>query len=447
MSTPAPPADPPPLAIPVPLPARRWLPATFRALRHRNYRLYFVGQIVSLTGSWLQTAALTWLAYDLTRQSRWPALVGAAQVLPALLLGVWGGSLADRWPRRTLIVLTQSGLLLLALLLAGMIALGAATPWGLLAASLLIGVVNAIDTPARLAFVIDMVGRDDLINAVALNSLIFNLARALGPACGAVLLPALGPGPCFLLNGLTFAAVLAALAAMRLPRAGPRRLERPAGSLLDSLRSLARRRDLVLLVALAAALAFFGWPLQALLPALSDQRLGAGEAGYAWMLSGIGGGALVGALLVASYGSLSRRRAFLGAGVVVGVAALLGLAVTKGLPVAVLSCALSGCGLILFFATGQAMMQLGADEHNRGRVMGIWLAVLSGAAPAGNLATGFFADCWGVQAVLLGMAGGITLAGAGVLLLGAVLLQGQNGSGVRVERNGDDDAPGRNDGR
>src|SRR5262245_42788534 len=119
MSTPAPPADPPPLAIPAPPPARRWLPGAFRALRHRNYRLYFVGQIVSLTGSWLQTAALTWLSYDLTRQSRWPALVGAAQVLPALLLGVWGGSLADRWPRRTLIVLTQSGLLLLALLLAG----------------------------------------------------------------------------------------------------------------------------------------------------------------------------------------------------------------------------------------------------------------------------------------------------------------------------------------
>ncbi len=400
-----------------PTPGKRRRPGTFRALRHRNYRLYFTGQIVSLTGSWVQTAALTWLAYDLTRQSLWPALVGTAQVLPTLLLGVLGGGLADRWPRRPLIFLSQAGLLLLALALAGMVLCGLATPAGLLAVAVLIGVVNAVDTPARLTFVMDMVGRDDLLNAVALNSLVFNVARAVGPAACAGLLPLLGPGSCFLLNGLTFLAVLAALLAMRLPppAAGPHRRR---GSTLDSFRYLAGRPFLVLLVLLAGALAFFGWPLLALLPALADQHLHAGDAGYAWMLSGVGSGALVGALLVASFGSLARRLFFLGGGVVLGVVSLLGLAQAHALSLAVFFCALSGCGLILFFATAQAAMQLGADEHNRGRIMGIWLMVLSGAQPAGNLVSGTLADDWGVPAVLLLQSAGIALAVAGVALLG-----------------------------
>ena len=190
----------------------------------------------------MQTAALTWLAYRLTAGSSLPARVTAAQVVPTLLLGVWGGGLADRLPRRSLIFLAQAGLLLLALLLAGMVAFGLATPLALLAASLLIGVVNAIDTPARLAFVIDMVGRDDLMNAVALNSLLFNVARAVGPALGMLALPWVGLAGCFLLNGLTFLAVLAALAAMRLPRPGRRAGRAKRGSLASGFRHLARRR-------------------------------------------------------------------------------------------------------------------------------------------------------------------------------------------------------------
>ena len=399
----------------------RWRPATFRALGHRNYRLYFTGQLVSLTGSWVQTAALTWLAYELTEQSFWPSLIGAAQVVPTLLLGIWGGSLADCWPRRPLIFLTQSALLVLAVVLAVLTGLGAATPAGLLVVALLIGVVNAIDTPARLAFVIDMVGRDDLMNAIALNSLVFNLARALGPAISAVLLKVLAPGPCFLINALTFTAVLGALLAMRLPAQARRAGGRPLGSTFDSFRYLAQRRGLVLLVMLAAALAFFGWPLLALLPALSEKQLHAGGAGYAWMLSGLGAGALVGALLVASFGSLGRRLFFLAAGTGLGVTSLVGLALLPSLALAIAGCALSGCGLILFFATAQATLQLGADEHNRGRIMGIWLVVLSGAQPAGNLMAGLLADAWGVPSVLLWQAAGIALAAAVVALLALVL--------------------------
>src|ERR1700722_13853286 len=190
--------------------SERWHLTTFSALRHRNYRLYFIGQVISLTGSWVQSTALTWLAYELTKKNQFTALVSAAQVVPTLLLGVYGGGLADRLPRRPLIFLTQSVFLLLALVLSAMAGFHMATGWGLFVVAVLIGVVNAVDTPARLAFVIDMVGREDLVNAVALNSLIFNLARVVGPAIGALLLGYGEAGWCFLANGLTFVAVLVA---------------------------------------------------------------------------------------------------------------------------------------------------------------------------------------------------------------------------------------------
>jgi MFS family permease len=396
----------------------RWRRGTFRALRHRNYRLYFAGQLVSLTGSWVQTAALTWLAWDLTHQSRWPALVGAAQTLPTLALGVWGGSLADRWPRRPLICATQTLLLLLAGLLAALVLLGQITPAGLLAVAGVIGIVNAVDTPARLAFIIDMVGRDDLPNAVALNSLQFNVARCVGPALCGVLLAGLGAGPCFVLNALTFLAVLAALAAMRLPPRPALPTGSPPASLFAGFRHLGRHPLLLLLLLLAGALGLFGWPVLALLPALSARCLRAGHDGYAWMLSAVGAGALVGALLVASFGTRRGRLPLLMLGVVLASSALVGLALVRDLAPAAGCCALLGCGLILFFATGQGVMQLGAGDDNRGQVMGIWLMVLAGAQPLGQVCAGRLADAWGEPAVLALQACGIALAALAVGLLG-----------------------------
>lgn len=396
-----------PLASRPPAPALKpWRMNTFRALRHRNYRLYFGGMTISLIGSWVQGAALTWMAYDLTGQSSWTAFVSAAQILPMLLLAVWGGSLADRWARRPLIFLAQSSLLFLSLLLALSVGCRLITPMGLLILALLMGVANAIDTPARLAFVLDLVGREDLINAVALNSLMFNLARALGPALAGLVLPLIGYAGCFLLNSLTYLAVLAALLAMHLPPSPePRRLAAKP-SLLEGFLHLREHYSLILLLLLAAAMAFFSWPLLALLPAFADRQLHAGTSGYTLMLSAIGVGALLGALTVASFGTASRRRGFLAAGIVLTTAALLELSLTSWLSSAVFGCGLAGYGMILFFATGQGAMQLGASEHNRGRVMGIWLMVLSGAQPLGNLVAGPAADWLGERLILaLGAAG------------------------------------------
>jgi MFS family permease len=386
-------------------PSRRWRVDTFRALRHRNYRLYFCGQFVSVTGSWAQSAALTWLAYDLTKESSWPALVGAMQVLPTFVLGVWGGSLADRWPKRPLIFLSQATLLLLAILLGGLVLWGRVTPWHLLAVATAAGIVNAIDLPARLAFVIDLVGRDDLPNAIALNSMLFNLARMFGPIVSGVLFAAAGRGAtgqnaagiCFLLNGLSFVAVLAALAWMELPPM-PSRITAAAKGSADSLwagfRYLAAHRGLILLLALSGSMSLFGWPILSLLPAVADQRLHASTSGYAWMLSAIGGGAGCASLLVASFNAMFRPRWFLAAGVALSSSSLLGLSLARSLPWAVGCCALLGCGLILFFPTSQAIMQLRSEDRVRGRVMGIWSMVLSGAHPLGHLLAGRAADRW-----------------------------------------------------
>ncbi len=402
---------------------RRWRLQTFRSLRHRNYRLYFWGQLVSLTGSWLQLAALTWLAYDLTHTSSWPALISAAQVLPTFVLGGWGGGLADRWPKQWLIFTCQALLLVLALALAAGVAWGLATPGFLLAVAGACGIVNAIDLPSRLSFVIDMVGREDLPNAIALNSLLFNTARAVGPALGGAILPWLGPATCFLLNGLSFGAVLVALAAMRLPPQPQTPTARPKGvSVAEGFAYLGRRPNLVLLLILSGAMSFLAWPLLSLLPAVSDRQLGRGTEGYSALLSAVGCGALVAALIVASFSTRVRPRWFLGAGLVLTAAGVAGLAGTHGLASAVVCATLAGSGMIAFFATGQAVMQLGSADYNRGRIMGIWSAVLCGAHPLGHLVAGRAADRWGAPYVLTYMGLGVAVA-ATVILLAWVYLR------------------------
>ena len=407
-------APPPPPAATPTRPAR-----TFRAFRHRNYRLYFYGQLVSLTGSWVQTTALTWLAWDRTDKALWAGLVVAAQVLPTLLFGAWGGALADRWPKRRLIMLTQAALLAQALGLAAVVWYGQLTPWYMLVFSAAAGVVNALDIPARLAFVVDMVGRDDLHNAVALNSLMFNAARVVGPAVGALLLLAAGPDLCFLLNALSFLAVLAALALMDVNGDAPEahRTRRPA--LLDGFRFVAARRDLRLLMGMTAAVGLFAWPILSLLTAVAGRCLDANAHGfgYGMLLCSFGVGALPSTLLAASCDSPAMRRWFLAAGVVLAAMGLLGLAGAATLPLAMACCAFLGGGLILFNSTSQTITQLSADDHNRGRVLSIWSMVISIAAPVGGLAAGQAADLFNVPAVLAVLAGSVAASAAVVFLL------------------------------
>jgi MFS family permease len=407
------------------------LAATFRSLRHRNYRLYFFGQLISLIGTWMQTTAVTWLAFKLTQQSSWSALVGTATIFPTFILGAWGGVLADRWPKRSLIFVTQSLFLLLALLLAGLALGGIITPWQLLLVTLAGGVVQAIDLPARLSFVMDMAGREDLMNAVALNSLLFNVARALGPALAGIMLYLLDPWACFLANAISYLAVLWALACMNvsgtsrkvipgpLARSAIAEKRRGGGlrALVGGFTYLPRQPALMFLILLAATTSLFGWPFRILLPALSEHQLAAGDRGYSFMLSATGLGALAAAWTVATFGSLARSRLMITLGVCIISGSLVALSCSGSLASAAAACALLGYGLILFLSTSQSVVQLSTTDHNRGRIMGIWAMTQSGAVPLGDVLAGPAADLGGSVRLVLGFEG-LACAGAALGLVG-----------------------------
>ena len=381
---------------------------TFRSLRHPNYRLYFVGQLVSLVGSWTQITTLVWLAHEQTGQAKWPAFLAAVQIGPTFLLGPWGGALADRVPRRGLIVRTQFAFLTCALILLGLHLAGQLTVGAMLAVMFAHGVVQAIDLPARLAFVPGLVGRDDLSNAVALNSLLFNVARAVGPALAAFLLASAGAAWCFVVNALSYLAVIGALLLIRLPPVGAADVPVPTAE--GGFRVIGRQPGLRIVFALASLAAIGGWPLLALLPSFADKILGRGQTGYGTVLSAVGIGALGAALTAASIGNEVRRKVLLLGGLLAVAIALAGLTVTRSFPAATGCCVLFGFGMILFFATGQTLVQLGTADADRGKVMGVWAMVLSAGVPLGNLVFGPAADEFGVPAVIAVQAGTIGIA-------------------------------------
>lgn len=411
---------------------------TFRSLRHANYRRYFYGQIVSFTGSWMQSAALMWLMYDRTGDPRWPSWLLVAQVGPTLLLGTWGGHLADRLPKRQLVIATQTAFLCNAVILTLLIASGFALPALILALQIASGIVQAIDLPTRLAFVPDLVPREDLINAVGLNSLLFNSARAVGPAIAGVLFLAagevaprlpngtnavtLGAVGCFALNALSFSAVLLALRGIHLVHNPPAANGGKPASGWDGIRYLWERPALGGLVLFTLVMCIFGWPVLTLLPAYTRTELGLAEKSYSVLVSALGAGALVAALATATFGSVGRRAAFLVLGAAATAAGLVGLAQAHSLLAAAGCCSGIGFGLILFLSTGQSTLQLAVPDDRRGRVMSVWAMTLSASAPLGHLLAGEAATAFGVERVLLAMA-----AGTGFVALGlAALVTGRS---------------------
>jgi MFS family permease len=425
---------------PGPPPVRRGLLAalretTFRSLRHRNYRRYFLGQIVSFTGSWMQSAALMWLLYDRTGDPRWPSWVLVAQVAPTILLGTWGGGLADRYPKLKLVFATQSAFLAHAVLLTLLLALDLAPPFLVLGLMVVSGVIQAVDLPARLAFVPDLVPKEDLINAVGLNSLLFNSARAIGPALAALLFlaaeaaaPWLPPGTdpvtlgavaCFALNAASFVAVLVALRGITVAGDAPAAALRPGGA-WDGFRYLREQSAMGALVALTLVLCVFGWPLVTLLPAYTRMQLGRSEQTYSLLVSALGAGALVAALATATFGTAARRGKFLVTGAATVAAGLLGAALATRAEFAAAACAAVGAGMILYLSTGQSTLQLAVPDEKRGRVMALWAMTLSASAPLGHLLAGQAVAVVGVGPVLFAMAVGAALAAAGLALVLAI---------------------------
>ena len=355
----------------------------------------------------MQISVLMWLAHEQTGKAKWPAFLSAVQIGPTLVLGA-GRRLADRIPKRGLIIGTQAVFLSCALALLGLDLLDGLTVWAMLAVMLAQGIVQAIDLPARLAFVPALVARTDLPNAVALNSLLFNSARAIGPALAALLLALGTAGPfwCFLLNAASYLAVIIALVGIRLPPQPDVVVPRNP---LGGFHTLAKTPVLLMLALLGGLVAMGGWPLLGLLPSLTHD-LGQEEGVFGTLFSAIGVGALCAALTAATIGNDLRPKVVLLGGLILVTAALVGLCATQAIAVATVCCALFGFGMILFFASSQSVVQLETKDTDRGKVMGIWAMTLSGGVLVGNFVLGPLADLLGVKSAIAIQACAVALA-------------------------------------
>lgn len=369
---------------------------TFRALRHRDYRLFFGGQLVSLVGTWTQSVAQAWLAYRLSGSAAVLGLVAFSGQIPTFLLASWGGAAADRFPRRSILLATQSASMVLALTLAALTLSGSVAVPHILALAALLGMVNAFDIPARQALVVELVGREDLVNAIALNSSLFNGTRVIGPAIAGVLVARVGEGWCFLINGASYVAVLAGLAAIR---ARPAAAPRPEGSTLariaDGFRYAAGARPVRALLLLLGVVSLTGVPYAVLMPIFADRVLGGGAAALGILMGASGAGALAGALTLAS----RRGIAGLGRWVAISAAgfgsALLLFSLSRALWLSAALLIPVGFFMINQMASSNTLIQSLVPDRYRGRVMALYTMMFMGMAPFGALAAGAAAERWG----------------------------------------------------
>jgi MFS family permease len=386
---------------------------TFAALKHRNFRLFFVGQLVSLTGTWMQTTAQGWLVYQLTGSKVLLGTVAAVGSLP-MLLSPWGGSVADRHPKRTVVFCTQTGMMVLAFVYAALVWSGHIRPWHILVLASLGGLAMAFDMPARQAFMVEMTSREHLMNAISLNSSIFNGARVVGPSVAGFLMAHVGMAWCFLLNGLSFIAVIAGLLLMRLPKfVPPAELASTGRHMLEGFAYVLKHRRVHVLLLLLAVVGVFGWSYSVLLPAYATDILHVGERGYGALLSANGLGALLGALTVATYGSRVRPRLMILGGLWLFAAMLLLLAVVRWYPLVLVCMAVGGWGMLLYFSTSNTLVQTSVSDDMRGRVMGIWALVFGGMMPVGGLESGLLSQAVGVPWTVA--AGALVCATAGLV--------------------------------
>jgi MFS family permease len=382
---------------------------TFRSLRHRNFQLYFGGQLISVAGTWMQAVAQAWLVYEISHSDLTLGVVGFAAAIPALLVSPWGGVIVDRVPKRSLLIATQATAMLLAFILAALTFAGIVQVWEVVLLAGGLGLVNAFDGPARQAFVVEMVGREDLTNAIAVNSMMFNSARVVGPALGGILLATLGAGWCFLLNGLSYLAVIAGLWAMQLPPHTVRRAVK--GGLKElggGLTYVWHYLDQAALLLIALVFAVFGLSYATVLPAFSDQVLHWGATGYGLLNAATGLGAVLGAFVVARNGGGNRRGQLMVWSSIAFPIVLLAFAYT-GLPWLSLALALALGGLFMVqFTMINTMLQLRVSDEMRGRVMSLYTLTFFGFAPFGNLAMGNLAQYWGLS-LTIGLSAAVAL--------------------------------------
>jgi MFS family permease len=391
------------------------LEKTFAALRYPNYRLWFMGQMASLVGTWFQTTAQGFLIFQLTHSAAYLGYVSFASGLPTWLLILYGGVVNDRMPRRNLLVITQTSMMALALILAALTFSNLVQPWHILVLACLLGVVNAFDAPARQAFVVNLVDRADLTNAIALNSTMFQLAMVVGPALAGVTFAAFGAGCCFAFNGITFVAVILALLRMQLQPQPVQHCKASAlGEIGEGLRYALKHTILRALLALMSVVGLFTTAYFTLFPAWAVSVLHGDATTNGWLFSARGLGALLAALLIAALGRFKWKGRLLTWGTFLFPSTLILFALIAWLPLSLLLLVVVGLGFQIVATLAGTLVQTLVPEALRGRLTGIYSLVLFGSLPIGALAGGAAAGWVGPQPAVF--------SGALVTLLFAALL-------------------------
>ncbi len=392
-------------------------PSGLRALDHRDFRLFWTGQLVSLIGTWMQSVAQSWLVLQLSGSPLKLGLIGTFQFAPVLLFSVVAGAIVDRLPKRRLILATQTLLALQAFTLTALVWTGHVRYWHVAVLALLLGCANVIDMPTRQAFIVEMVGRGDLVNAVALNSAAFNGARIVGPALAGLLIGRFGLAPAFLLNGLSFLAVLGALSLVRAEGAPrPRAATTMGEDVLAGLRYALSTPRVALMLSLVLVVSLCVMNFSVFVPLLARNVLRLDAAGFGFLMAALGVGAVTGALSLATLGGRQTPlRAILLAGVLACLT-LLGLAAAPEFHAAVVLLFLTGFFSIVCIASCSTTLQLAAPDELRGRVMSLHTLMFGGSFPLGAFMTGAIAEAFGVAAAL------VAAASAGLAGLAAIAL-------------------------
>ncbi len=386
---------------------------TFASLRrHRNYRLFFTGQLVSVVGTWMQNIALAWFVVELTRSPVAVGVLAFCRFVPFTLFGLFAGVLADRFDNRRLVMATQVGAMVVSVALAVLAFTGAAEVWQAYVLAFLGGTALVFDHPGRQSLTFQMVGREELPNAVALNAGLFNAARVVGPSVAGVVIATAGVGVCFALNAVSFLAVLTSLLLMRPHELFPleRGEERPTliGGIREGLGYVARSRRLRLVLVIGTVVSTVGFNFHVLVPVLAAETLHAGPEIFGVLSASFGIGALLGALLAAALARASWKALLLGT---VGFSlTLLALAPQHAVAPSALLLFATGVCFTLWTANSQSLLQLTAPDHLRGRVLSLWLFSFAGFAPAGGLLAGWLAEVGGTELAF-------SVAGAACLLV------------------------------
>jgi predicted MFS family arabinose efflux permease len=397
---------------------------TFTSLKSPNFRLWFIGQVVSLVGTWMQATAQNFLVYELTHSAAYLAIVGFANGIPTILFTLLGGLTADRFSKRKVIVIAQAAMMVLAGILAFLAFTQLIQPWHIVVLAFMLGVANSFDAPARQAFVVDMVERENLANAIALNSTIFNLGAIVGPATAGLVYAWLGPAWCFTINSISFIAVIIALLLMKLP---PRVIVPSIGSpltkLVEGLKFVFNEPRIRLLLAYTAVLTVFGFSLMTLMPAWSVKILGGDVKLNGLLLMARGVGSLIGALMIAYFSSHLVRNKIWQMGWYLMPVALLAFAFLRWIPGTIMLLVLLGWCLMSVLNISNALIQSYVSDHMRGRVMSVYTLVFFGSMPIGALVAGGLATAFGEPATAMICAGIILLATIGTFFFRKTIQQ------------------------